>query len=337
MSALSRDLYRSFAEITKAGHRGKAYLYGFTAIALGMLLNFGPLGVGVYLLFQGEIWKAIWVPIGLYVVIGLYMGLWPVLFFVWWYNTSFFDAFISTSVLLLLFAAPDFLMYRAMRAMQKSEEAVHSLAALDEKDSKSKSAMGPVNRSFRKEELLVLRDFPKLGDELVAILISSLKSNSTNALRELAKECWPSVRAGYIEREILLLHKFLVVKACADASPQGMSDRICSAFYEAWNKHSLRDVVQHSGEDTWEVKRAQWERRAQQYEVAFDSDWQQFLAKPPGHLPWKRVLTVFASSFGVDDPFVKAESVNACISVGVTFTAIQEKVTEAIQSHLEPS
>ncbi len=93
----------------------KAVVYGVVAVALDCLSALGPLGVGLYLLLQGEFLKAIGVSTILYLYVAFFLWLWPLGFLLGWYHEGFWLSLLGNGAIALILPAPRWLISRAMQ------------------------------------------------------------------------------------------------------------------------------------------------------------------------------------------------------------------------------
>jgi hypothetical protein len=120
---MSRDVLRQT-------NNAKAWLFASLALLWTMVLNFSPIGIGIWLLFEGEFLKAVLIPIVLYLIIGFYMAFWPFIaifsFISGWIKYGFIESLLGTivfvAVAFIVLSGPEWLMYRAYKAAEKSEK-----------------------------------------------------------------------------------------------------------------------------------------------------------------------------------------------------------------------
>lgn len=195
-------------------------------------------------------------------------------------------------------------------------------------------------RWFKTGKATTLVDYSRLGSQLVRLLGETLKSESADALEKLARACEPSADEGKIASEVLYFHRFLLVQACAGAFPQSVTNRVVSEFNVALRESSSRLQIDS---DTFAEMERLWVTRAHQYDEPFAGDLEQYLEKPPGHLPWKRTIARFSQNFrDAHDSLDIFEthtspSVQASIAVAITFGSLFKSVGEAIRSHFDQS
>ena len=196
-------------------------------------------------------------------------------------------------------------------------------------------------------------DYARLGGSLVGLLSVSLEPDglySVESLKRLARDWQPLADEKTIDREVFFFHMFLLIQACAEASPnQSVINRVVAAFYASLEQALVGDIQSplyvtefirsHIGTDpdTLAELRSLWVTRAQQYEAPFGLDLEDYLESRPGHLPWKRLILRFMQTFRepqLQDIWREAtESVPASVAVTLTFGLYSEKATEIIVSH----
>ena len=196
-------------------------------------------------------------------------------------------------------------------------------------------------------------DYARLGGSLVGLLSASLEPDglySVESLKRLAQDWQPLADERTIDREVFLFHMFLLVQACADASPnQSVINRVVAAFYPSLEQALVGDIQPPlyvteffrsrigTHPDTLAELRSVWVTRANQYEEPFALDLEEYFENRPGHLPWKRLILSFMQNFRepqLQDIWREAtESVPASVAVTLTFGLYSEKATEIIVSY----
>lgn len=196
-------------------------------------------------------------------------------------------------------------------------------------------------------------DYARLGGSLVGLLSASLEPEgfySVESLKRLARDWQPLADGKTIDREIFFFHMFLLIQACAEASPnQSVIDRVVAAFYASLEQALVADIQSplyvtefirpHIGThpDMLAELRNVWVTRAQQYEAPFGLDLEEYLENRPGHVPWKRLILRFMQNFRepqLQDIWREATaSVPASVAVTLTFGVYSEKATEIIVSY----
>ncbi len=116
----SAELLRAAKNIRRGAYSTKAATYAFLAVGLSWLYGMIPLGVGLYLLSQGEILKAIVAPILIYLYVSLFLAMWPLFFLTGWYYEGFVPSLLGTGITVFVLLAPEWLMDRAIRAAEKA-------------------------------------------------------------------------------------------------------------------------------------------------------------------------------------------------------------------------
>jgi hypothetical protein len=117
------------ASFLRSANSTKAIIYSILAFILQLVVGFGPLGIGITLLFQGQLLAALLVPIALYVMYGIYTAFWPIIavliFFGIWREEGFVTAVFATLVFMtftfLLFSGPEWLLRKANEASLRAE------------------------------------------------------------------------------------------------------------------------------------------------------------------------------------------------------------------------
>lgn len=123
------DVLRTTKSILQQTNSWKAWILLIIAILWSMVLNLSPIMMGIYAALQAHsFWPAIWVPIIIYVIYGLFLAFWPVLalfsFIGAWYKEGFLEALLGTvfgmALLFVLFNGPEWLIFLAFRYAEKA-------------------------------------------------------------------------------------------------------------------------------------------------------------------------------------------------------------------------
>jgi hypothetical protein len=213
---------------------------------------------------------------------------------------------------------------------------------------------------FTKGQTSMLVDYDSLGRGLVGLLSESLKAESVDALERLARAWQPLADERSIDREIFVLHKFLLVQACigvlsAPEVQQSVINKVFAAFYASLDAILVGDIQpplyvteyirSRIGADADALSELEklWVIRAPQYDEPFALDREEYFENRPGHLPWKRLIVRFMQNFKetpdpLHDILLEAPgSVSASIAVAMTFGEYYENVGKIIISHFGQS
>jgi len=117
-------------DLLRKTHNTKAWLFASLSFLWSMVINFSPIVIGIYLLFQKQWIAAILIPILLYLVIGFYMAFWPFIalisFFYGWKEYGFVESLIGTALFVvfmyIFLYGSEWLMYKAFKSAEKAEE-----------------------------------------------------------------------------------------------------------------------------------------------------------------------------------------------------------------------
>ena len=194
-------------------------------------------------------------------------------------------------------------------------------------------------------------DYAGIGGSLVGLLSESLKLESVDVLKKLARNWEPSADERNIDREVFLFHKFLLVQVCADlSSHQSFINGVVPAFYASLDQALVGDMQPPlyvtefirsrigAHPDTLADLERLWVTRANQYEEPFAIDLEEYNENRPGHLPWKRLIVRFMSNFRessgeLHEILLEAEgAVPAIIAVAMTVAEYYKNVGEIIRS-----
>lgn len=103
-------------------HSMKGNVLALTAIIFSTIIHWGPILIGLYLIFwHGKILIGVLFPILWWVTLGFYFALLPI----WWIIGIFKYGFIESTLFCLvvfgIFSLPDILFYLAAKQMEKAE------------------------------------------------------------------------------------------------------------------------------------------------------------------------------------------------------------------------
>lgn len=242
-----------------------------------------------------------------------------------------------------------------MKLHLKTSWEIHS-GGFGEHDVLEAAVMKWWEKWFTKEQTSMPVDYDSLGKELVGLLSESLKAESVDALKKLAQAWQPLADERSIDREVFILHKFLLVQACAcvlsaPEVPESVIKKVVTAFYAPLNAilggdiqpplyvtEYIRSRIGADG-DTLSAMEKLWVTRASQYDEPFTLDREEYFENRPGHLPWKRLIVRFMqnlkeTSNPLHEILMEAPgSVSASIAVAMTFGEYYENVGKIIISH----
>ncbi len=194
----------------------------------------------------------------------------------------------------------------------------------------------------------------ELGFQLVGCLSGIIKEGpSVTALKKLAQTVDPEVGQPILDIEVFIFHKFLVVQACAGRFPQNVVnsavDAFCSSLQLVLSQNieghldaleGIRSLVR-TDRSSLDALEKLWVIRARQYDEPFASDLDEYLQNSPGHMPWKRLLVSFMSNFGevsgsLHDVLSSTPgTVQACVSVSISFGVVLPEVGKVIRAYYE--
>ncbi len=109
----------------------KAWVLFVTALLWTSLLSISPIAIGILVAVQSHsFWAAVWVPILLYIIYGLFLAFWPVAALVGfigaWQRMGFLEALLTTVLgwllLFVLVSGPEWLMFLALRYSEKAAQ-----------------------------------------------------------------------------------------------------------------------------------------------------------------------------------------------------------------------
>jgi hypothetical protein len=90
-------------------------------------MGLSPAGLGIWMMLQGRIWDGVLVILVGYLLVGLVLGMWPLLALAWfaygWYAGGFVNGLgciLTVLVFVALFSAPEWLMALAYREAVKA-------------------------------------------------------------------------------------------------------------------------------------------------------------------------------------------------------------------------
>jgi hypothetical protein len=157
------SIFYTSGEILRQTNNAKAWLYAILALLWSTIISFGPIAIGLWLLFEGEVLKAVLIPIALYLIIGFYMAFWPfiaiLIFIGGWIEYGFLEslsgtiAFVVTVFVFL--SGPEWLMYRSYRAAENAERLQYRIETM----SQNGTDKDEVPSGFRKDKASTIRDF----------------------------------------------------------------------------------------------------------------------------------------------------------------------------------
>ena len=104
-------------------HSTKGNLFAFIGFALAMIIHWGPVGIGIYLIFgEGRFLAGILVPILWWITLSFYFGLLPLWWIIGIFQYGFIESTLSCLFILGIFSLPDIFFWLATRQMLKADQ-----------------------------------------------------------------------------------------------------------------------------------------------------------------------------------------------------------------------
>lgn len=104
-------------------HLVKGGLFAFLGFATAVTIHWGPVAVGLYLIFgEGEILAGILFPFLWWLILAWYFALLPLWWIIGIFKYGFIESTLSCLLILGIFSLPDIFFWLASRQMGKSSE-----------------------------------------------------------------------------------------------------------------------------------------------------------------------------------------------------------------------
>lgn len=125
------DALRTSRSVLQQTNSWKAWILIALAILWSWVLSLSPFAIGIYVAVEAHsFWPALWVPLVIYLIYGIYLAFWPILAFFnfigVWYKEGFVPALLSTVLgiflLFVIFGASEWLMFLAYRYAEKAAQ-----------------------------------------------------------------------------------------------------------------------------------------------------------------------------------------------------------------------
>jgi hypothetical protein len=118
-----RDDVITYGKYLSKYHSAKGNFYAFIGFVIAMIIHWGPVGVGIYLIFgEGRILAGILFPILWWITLSFYFGLLPLWWIIGIFKYGFIESTLSCLLILGIFSLPDIFFWLATRQMLKADQ-----------------------------------------------------------------------------------------------------------------------------------------------------------------------------------------------------------------------